>query len=68
MTDELYYTVQDIAVFVSMLNLSCREESRLIALIWDGEQKLLAPSLRESRRQYILDVNYWLHYFIAKGG
>ena len=66
MTDELYCTAQDIAVFVSMLNLSCREESRLIATIWDGERKLLAPSLRKSRRQYILDVNYWLHYFIAK--
>ena len=66
MTDELYYTAQDIAIFISLLGLSCREESQLIATIWDGEQELLNPSLRKSKRQYILDVNYWLHYFIAK--
>lgn len=63
---ELNYSALDIAVFVSGMDLSCREESRVIENIWSGENELLSSRYRNNLRQFILDVRYWLNYFCEK--
>ena len=64
--DELNYSALDIAVFVSSMDLPCREESRLIERIWTGEKDLLSTRYNDNLRQFILDVLYWLNYFYEK--
>ena len=63
---ELNYSALDIAVFVSSMDLPCREESRVIEDIWAGENELLSSRYKDNLRQFILDVRYWLNYFYEK--
>ena len=64
--EELNYSALDLAVFVSSMDLSCREESRVIESIWAGENELLSSRYKDNLRQFILDVRYWLNYFYEK--
>lgn len=63
---ELFYTALDIAVIVSTMDLNCREESRIIDAIWDGEKVFLSSEYRKNQKKFILDVRYWLNYFYEK--
>ena len=40
--DAYYYSALDLATIISSQNLCCQEESRMIDMIWEGENKLLA--------------------------
>lgn len=64
--EELNYSALDLAVFVSSMDLPCREESRVIESVWAGENELLSSRYKDNLRQFILDVRYWLNYFYEK--
>lgn len=63
---ELYYTPLDIATILSGMDLSAKEESRLLDLIWEQESAFLDPEYRNNRRQLILKTAYWSHYLFDK--
>lgn len=62
----LYYSALDVAVIVSSMQLGCRDESRMLDLIWEGEKAFLAISYRTNQRKFILDTYYWIQYFYDK--
>lgn len=66
MTEEQCYSALGIAAIVSCMELGCREESRILDLIWEGETEFLAPQYKENRRKFILDVGQWIQYFYDK--
>ena len=63
---ELYYSALDIAVIISRMELGCREENRLLDLIWEGEKSFLAIQYRSNQRKFILDVYHWIQYLYDK--
>ncbi|MDO4562875.1 MAG: hypothetical protein Q4C12_03475 [Clostridia bacterium] len=38
----------------------------MIDLIWEGEKYFLADLYRTDKRKFILDIQYWMHYFYEK--
>lgn len=62
----LCYSALDVAVIVSSMQLGCREESRLLDLIWNGEKAFLAIPYRTNQRKFILDTTHWIQYFYDK--
>ena len=62
----LCYSALDIAVIVCGMQLGCREQSRILDQIWQGEKEFLDESYRENRRKFILDTYHWLHYLYDK--
>ena len=62
----LLYSALDLAVIISSMELTCREESHIIDLIWEGEKAFFADKYRSDKRQFILDIRYWMHYFHEK--
>lgn len=63
---ELYYSALDIAAIVSGMQLGCRDESRILDLIWKGEKELLQLPYRDNQRKFILDTYHWMQYFNDK--
>ena len=59
---ELCYSALDIAVIVSGMELGCREESRMLDRIWEGEKSFLDEPYRANQRKFILDAYHWLQY------
>ena len=64
--DAYYYSALDLATIISSQNLCCQEESRMIDMIWEGENKLLDSKYQNDKKRFILDVYYWMHYFYEK--
>lgn len=62
----LFYTAIDIALILSDMNLGCREESKILDLVWENDAKLLSKSYRENKRKFILDTYHWMHYIFDK--
>ena len=62
----LLYSALDLAAIISSMELTCREESHIIDLIWEGEKAFFADKYRSDKRQFILDIRYWMHYFHEK--
>lgn len=63
---ELLYSALDLAAVISSMELGCREESRIIDLIWERERTFLDEGIRNDKRKFILDIHYWMHYFYEK--
>ena len=63
---ELCYSALDVAVIVSSMQLGCREESRILDLIWESEKVFLAIPYRTNQRKFILDTYHWMQYFYDK--
>ena len=63
---ELCYSALDIAVIVSGMELGCREESRMLDRIWEGEKSFLDEPYRANQRKFILDAYHWLQYLYDK--
>lgn len=63
---ELCYSALDVAIIVSSMQLSCREESRMLDLIWEGDKVFLAVPYRTNQRKFILDTYYWIQYLYDK--
>ena len=63
---ELCYSALDVAVIISSMQLGCRDESRILDLIWEGEKTFLAIPYRTNQRKFILDTYYWIQYFYDK--
>lgn len=63
---KLCYSALDVAVIISSMQLGCREENRLIDLIWEGEKAFLAPQYRTNQRKFILETSHWIQYFYDK--
>ena len=66
MMRELCYSALDIAAIISSMHLGCREECRILDLIWQGEKVFLVSKYRTNQRKFILDVYYWMQYFYEK--
>lgn len=62
----LLYSALDLAAIISSMELGCREESRIMDLIWDGEKSFLLSHYQTNKRIFILDIHYWMHYFYEK--
>ena len=62
----LLYSTIDLAAIINSMELTCREESRIIDLIWEGEKAFFADKYRNDKRKFILDIRYWMHYFYEK--
>jgi len=62
----LCYSALDIAVIVSSMQLGCRDESRILDRIWEGEKAFLDIPYRANQRKFILDTYHWLQYFYDK--
>lgn len=62
----LFYSALDIAAIISSMQLGCREENRILDLIWEGEKVFLDSRYRTDQRKLILDVYYWMQYFYEK--
>lgn len=62
----LFYSAIDIALILSDMNLGCREESKILDLIWENDAKLLSKPYRENKRKFILDTYHWMHYIFDK--
>ena len=63
---ELCYSALDVAVIISSMQLGCRDESRILDLIWEGEKIFLAIPYRTNQRKFILDTYHWIQYFYDK--
>lgn len=63
---ELCYSALDVAAIVNSMQLGCREESRILDLIWDGEKAFLVSQYRTNQRKFILDTYHWMQYFYDK--
>ena len=63
---ELCYSALDVAVIISSMQLGCRDESRILDLIWEGEKPFLAIPYRTNQRKFILDTYHWIQYFYYK--
>lgn len=64
--DTLLYSALDLAAIISSMELGCREESRMMGLIWEGEKSFLPSPYQTNRRKFFLDIYYWMHYFYEK--
>ena len=62
----LLYSALDLAAIISSMELTCREESHIIDLIWEGEKTFFADKYRSNKRKFILDIRYWMRYFHEK--
>lgn len=62
----LYYSALDIAIIVGNMQFGCRDENRILDLIWVGEKDLLATQYRTNQRKFILDTYHWLQYIYDK--
>ena len=62
----LCYSALDIAVIISSMQLGCREESRILDRIWEGEKAFLDTPYKANQRKFILDTYHWLQYFYDK--
>ena len=62
----LLYSALDLAAIINSMDLTCREESHIIDLIWEGEKSFFAEKYRRDKRKFILDIRYWMHYFYEK--
>lgn len=63
---ELCYSALDIAIIVSSMQLGCRDESRILDRIWEGEKAFLDIPYRTNQRKFILETYHWLQYFYDK--
>lgn len=63
---ELCYSALDIAVIISSMQLGCRDENKILDLIWDGEKSFLTKQYRSNKRKFILDTYHWIQYFYDK--
>lgn len=63
---ELCYSALDVAVIISSMQLGCRDESRILDLIWEEEKNFLAIPYRTNQRKFILDTYHWIQYFYDK--
>ena len=64
--NQLLYSALDIAAIVYNMQLGCKEELKLLDLIWCRERKYLYSNHCENKRLFIHDVLYWLQYFNEK--
>ena len=48
------------------MQLGCRDESRILDRIWEGEKAFLDIPYRANQRKFILDTYHWLQYFYDK--
>lgn len=62
----LFYSAIDIALVLRDMNLGCREQSKILDLIWDNEKSLLSEQYRDNKRKFLLDVYHWEHYILDK--
>ncbi len=63
---KLYYSSLDIVVIVNGMQLGCKDESRILDLIWEGEKAFLPLKYRTNQRKFLLDIYYWMQYFYDK--
>ena len=63
---ELCYSALDIAVIVSSMQLGCRDESRILDLIWNEEKAFIDSQYRQNRRKFLLDTYHWMQYLYDK--
>ena len=63
---ELCYCALDIAIIISSMQLGCRDESRILDRIWEGEKAFLDIRYRTNQRRFILETYHWLQYFYDK--
>ena len=63
---ELCYSALDVAVIISSMQLGCRDESKILDLIWEGEKIFLAIPYGTNQRKFILDTYHWIQYFYDK--
>ena len=54
--DTLLYSALDLAAIISSMELGCREESRMMGLIWEGEKSFLTSPYQTHRRKFFLDI------------
>ena len=62
----LFYSAIDIAFILQDMELGCREESKILDLIWDNEKAFLSKQYRDSKRKFLLDIYHWKHYILDK--
>ena len=62
----LFYSAIDIAFILQDLKLGCREESKILDLIWDNEKAFLSKQYRDNKRKFLLDIYHWEHYILDK--
>ncbi len=62
----LLYSALDLAAIISSMELTSREESHIIDVIWEEEKAFFAEQYRRDKRKFILDIRYWMHYFHEK--
>ncbi len=64
--DELYYSALDLAILVSVRELSERKIIKFLEDVWEKDNDYLAPQYRDDFRKLVLDTYYWTHYFYNK--
>lgn len=62
----LLYSALDLAAIISSMEIGCREESHIIDLIWKNEKSFFSDQYRTDKRKFILEIQYWMHYFYEK--
>lgn len=53
--DAYYYSALDMAAIISSQDLCYQEESRMIDMIWEGENKLLDSKYQNDKKRFILE-------------
>ena len=64
--DELYYSALDLAILISVRELTEKEITKFLESVWKKDNDYLAPQYRDNFRKLILDTYYWTHYFHNK--
>lgn len=64
--EELRYSALDLAVIINDMELGCKQESRVIDDIWEGERSFLSAKHQDNQRKFILDIRYWINYLYEK--
>ena len=62
----LGYTAQELAILLDSRELGVREEARLLDRIWAEDLEFLQPGLRQSKKKFLADVDYWKRYLWEK--
>ena len=62
----LFYSAIDIAFILQDLKLGCREESKILDLIWENEKAFFSKQYRDNKRKFLLDIYQWSHYILDK--
>ena len=64
--DELYYSALDLAILISIRELTEKEITQFLEAVWEKDNNYLDVQYRDNFRKLILDTFYWTHYFHDK--